>query len=153
MKLCPKCSAVCEDDDVICSNCGYLFSPVGFESQQPSEPARPGRPAGSPAKTDGFAVASLVLGIVGVVGICCYGLGAVVAVIALVFGILSLVRARKRGTGVNGLAVAGVVLGAVGVVLGVTFITYLVLHRAEIGEAVREYMQYLKENGYVASSR
>lgn len=153
MKLCPKCSAVCEDEDVICSNCGYLFSPAGFEPQQAPEAPYIAGPAGKPARADGFAVASLVLGIVGIVGDCCYGVGAVLAVVALVFGILSLARSRKRGAGVSGLAIAGVVLGGVGLILGVTFVTYLVIHRAEIGEALRQYMQYLKENGYVASSK
>lgn len=150
MKMCPKCSAACQDNDVICQNCGYLFSPEGGGTPQSAFANGP-----EPEKysgNDGFAVAALVLGIIGVVGDCCYGLGLLLGIPALVFGILSLNRARKRGAGVNGMAIAGVVLGGVSVILGVLFLLSLYANRGEIANYVRQYLQMMKENGYGTSS-
>jgi hypothetical protein len=33
MKQCPRCTNTCEDNDVICSKCGFLFTPAGFGTQ------------------------------------------------------------------------------------------------------------------------
>lgn len=30
MKQCPKCNFTCEDSDIICKNCGYLFNVTGY---------------------------------------------------------------------------------------------------------------------------
>lgn len=153
MKMCPKCSAACQDNDVICQNCGYLFSPEGEGAPQAPQSAYANGP--EPEKytgNDGFAVAALVLGIISVVGDCCYGLGLLLGIPALVFGILSLVRAKKRGTGINGMAIAGVVLGGVSIILGALFLLSIYLNRGEIANYVRQYLQIMKENGYGTSS-
>ena len=55
MKTCPHCNTSCEDNDIVCSNCGYLFSAEDFPRQedqglsgyQPSAP-RPYRPETPP---------------------------------------------------------------------------------------------------------
>ena len=80
----------------------------------PGPPGWSGQPAwgyGAPQpQSRGFAIASLVLGIVWVCGI-----GAVLAVI---FGIIAL-RRVKRGVGAGkGMAITGVILGSLGVLVG-----------------------------------
>jgi hypothetical protein len=73
-------------------------------------PGPPGSPYASPvARTNGLAVASLVMGILWM-----YGIG---AILALVFGYLAkgqISRSGGRETG-RGLAIAGIVLGWIGV--------------------------------------
>lgn len=84
-------------------------------SDQPS-PVPPVSPAASsPSKTSGLAIASLVLGILGLTCI----LPIIGPILAIVFGIVALSRINKsRGaiTG-NGQAIAGLVLGGVGLVM------------------------------------
>jgi Domain of unknown function (DUF4190) len=98
-KRCPACGESVRTEAVICRFCHYDFRSgtvvVGV--------------AATGARTNGFAIASLVLGIAGAYG--------VTAILALIFGY----RARReidesngQQTG-RGLAVAGIVLGWVGI--------------------------------------
>jgi hypothetical protein len=76
-------------------------------------PGYPGYPVQRP--TNGFAIASLVLGIL----IIFWGL---TSILALVFGYIARKQIRERGEGGAGLAVAGIVLGWVGVGLWAIFL-------------------------------
>ena len=80
-------------------------------SQSPPPPPGPGFAAAGPqpAKTNGFAVASLVLGIIP----CCTG------VLAIVFGFIAKNQIKNSGgtqTG-DGMATAGIILGFVWIAL------------------------------------
>lgn len=66
------------------------------------------KPAGK-----GTAIASLVCGICAIV-CCCNG---IVAIPALICGIISLVQTKNAGQKANGMAIAGVIIGAILVVL------------------------------------
>ncbi len=85
--------------------------------------AAPAAPAATPS-TNGLAIASPVLGIV--------WLGWVGSILALIFGIAARRQIRQRRQAGDGLAIAGIVLGAVGVVtLVATIILYAVaLHHS-----------------------
>lgn len=63
----------------------------------------------APARTDPFAIASLVCGVLGL------------SIVAVVLGHLALSRLRHGGAG-RGLAIAGLVLGYLGVLAGVLFL-------------------------------
>ena len=78
------------------------YQPVVYRAHVPQAEGR---------KTNGFAVASLVLGLVWI-----WGLG---SLLALIFGLvgLSQIRASEDREGGKGMAIAGVVLGIVGLVL------------------------------------
>lgn len=85
-------------------------TPGAPPSVSPSQPpyytyGQPGYPAQLP--TNGFAVASLVLGILWVVWIG--------SILALVFGYVARKQIRERNEGGDGMAVAGIVLGWVGI--------------------------------------
>ena len=74
-----------------------------------------GYPYVAPQRTNGLAIASMVLGILWL-----YWIG---SVLALVFGYIARNQIRERGEAGNGMAVAGIVLGWIGVgVLGITFL-------------------------------
>jgi hypothetical protein len=91
-------------------------APYG-EPVQPAPYGQPGQynqplPYGppQPATTDGMSIAALVTGII--------GLGAV----PVVLGILGLKRTKERGTSGRGLAIAGIVLGAVELAIGAVLV-------------------------------
>jgi hypothetical protein len=73
--------------------------------QQPSRP------------TSGLAVASLVLGIVGLLSFV-YGVGSLLAVI---FGAIGMKQTQDGQRGGRGMAIAGLVMGIIGLVAGVAF--------------------------------
>jgi hypothetical protein len=66
------------------------------------------------ATGNGFAVASLVLGIVGVVLTITFVAGLICDVLAIVFGALGRTKAREGSAGNASLATAGMILGLVG---------------------------------------
>ncbi len=73
----------------------------------------------------GFAVASLILGIVSVVCCCISYAGLAMAILAIIFAVVS---KRKMGY-FDPLAVAGLILGIVGTVFGATVVLVDVLSR------------------------
>jgi hypothetical protein len=91
--------------------------PSPYGAGQPPGPA-PGEPspyeAPRPAGTDGVAIASLVTGILGL------------ALVAVGLGIAGLVRIKKSGRSGKGLAIAGIVLGALGTVAWTFLVVFFV---------------------------
>src|SRR6266542_3016794 len=78
-------------------------TPPGMPPAYPQYQAQYELPAGE-RKSNGFAIASLVCGILG-----CTGIG---AILAIIFGILGIQRAKDpRYSGGQGLSIAGIVLG------------------------------------------
>jgi len=96
---------------------GFTPPPYGnnpFWSQpQPQEP-----------KSNGYNIASLVLGILSIVCCCLYG------VVSLICGILSIVFfvISKKNGNANGLAVAGLICAIFGLVLGLIFGLYTLIN-------------------------
>ncbi|GAA5112819.1 DUF4190 domain-containing protein [Haloechinothrix salitolerans] len=84
-----------------------MTDPYQPQPYQPPQQPYPYYPPPPPPRTDGFAVASLVLGILWI-----WWLGSILAVI---FGHVALSRADNEGYAGRGLAVAGLVLGYIGV--------------------------------------
>ena len=87
----------------------------------PSQHAGSGPPgydyyAPTSARTNGMAIASMVLGILWI-----YWIG---SVLALVFGYVAKQQIRQRGEGGEGMATAGIVLGWIGVSFMALFIVF-----------------------------
>ena len=80
-----------------------------FDARPPTEAAPPPSLAG---RTNGKAIASLVLGIVGLTG-----LPFVCSILAVIFGRSARREIATTGEGGEGLATAGVVLGWIGIIL------------------------------------
>jgi len=70
-------------------------------------------------KTSGLAIASLILGIVGLLGLACYGVGIIPSAAALITGLIARRRIRENPTAYQGagLALAGTILGGIPVAL------------------------------------
>jgi Zn-dependent protease len=99
---------------------GYVPpSPMGY---------MPGGMAYAGQRTDGLAIASLVVGIIGVV--CSIGcLGVVLGPTASIMGFVARQRVASSGgaLGGGGMALAGMILGAAGFVLSVAWFLFVVL--------------------------
>ncbi|MDP1661092.1 MAG: hypothetical protein Q8L55_04175 [Phycisphaerales bacterium] len=86
-------------------------------SQYPASPtgADPARPA------DGLAIASLICGILGLVGMCGYGLGILPAIAGLICGLMSKTKGGIRTAGIicSSIAIGLCVLAIILLILGV----------------------------------
>jgi hypothetical protein len=99
----------------------------------PWQYAPPASPSASPT---GFAVAALVLGIVGVLLSWLPFLGLVMGVLAVVFGIVAVRRSRRSPTKPDyGKAVTGIVTGCLAVVAGIAFFALAVATWDDSSEA------------------
>jgi hypothetical protein len=88
----------------------------------PAPGAAPAPPYGRPA-TNGMAVASMVLGILGMVGM----IWIISPILALVFGYISKGQIDRSGGALEGrgYAIAGIVLGWVGIVFGILMAVWM----------------------------
>lgn len=71
--------------------------------------------------SNGFGFASLILGICSIAICCCYGVGAIPAIIGLILGILQ----NKKNA--NGIATAGIILGIISILLNAVCLIYMVV--------------------------
>lgn len=100
---------------------GGQYSPSGSYPQY--QPPTGGEPYPTPPR-NGFGVAALVLGLLAVVLFWTVIGGIVLGILALIFGLLGRARA-KRGEATNGgMSIAGVVLGALGLLIPIGLIIF-----------------------------
>ena len=107
--LCPRCQALSPITANNCKSCGMPFTMEGTTLE-------------ASGTSNGFCVASLVLGIIGLPAAC----AVIPSVLAVVFGIIGYNQVSKSGVegGGKGMAIAGIVCGVIGLVLfGVMFLT------------------------------
>jgi hypothetical protein len=111
-KRCPACAEDVKSEAVICRFCGFNFQTMSRDLG--------GGQGTAAVRTNGFAIASLVLGILWI-----YSIG---SILALVFGYKgkSQIDASGGQESGRGLAVAGIVLGWIGVALTLLAIIGLV---------------------------
>jgi len=84
-----------------------------------------------PPRTSGMAIASMVLGIAGIVALscCCCGTGFVPSVLAVVFGHVALYQIRRAEGRLEGtsMAIAGLVCGYIGLVINLVALVVAML--------------------------
>ena len=91
----------------------------------------------------GLAIASMVLGIIALVMFCIWYIAAPCAILALIFGILS-IKSSKRG-----MAIAGVSTGAVGLILMIILYVFVIALGAGIFNGLKdEFDDYRYHNDY-----
>ena len=105
--------------------------PQAVASSEPPLPPPPGGPVYVyvPQQTDGQATAALVVGILSLFGIFCYGVPALVlGPIAIFLGLNARNRIRAAGgtVGGSGFAMAGWIMGVVATVLGAAYLFFFI---------------------------
>jgi hypothetical protein len=96
--VCPRCAAISPITANNCKSCGMPFTMEGTTLE-------------ASGSSNGFCVASLVLGIISLPAFCLV----IPAVLAIIFGIIGLNQVGKAGEGGGkGMAIAGIVFGAIG---------------------------------------
>jgi DNA-directed RNA polymerase subunit RPC12/RpoP len=107
--VCPRCASSSPITANNCKNCGMPFTMEGTTLE-------------APGSSNGFCIASLVLGIISIPGMTCVGIP---SALAIIFGIIGLVQTHPSETspttGGRGLAIAGIILGVIGGLLSANF--------------------------------
>lgn len=98
--------------------------------------------------SNGFGIASLILGICSIAICCCYGVGVVPAIIGLILGILQ----NKKNA--NGIATAGIILGIIGILLNAVYLIYMVVFLSDGGlqEFIDEFSSSYPDYSYFDDS-
>ena len=106
--MCPRCQALSPISANNCKSCGMPFTMEGTTLEA----------AGT---SNGFCVASLVLGIIGIPAFC----AVLPPVLAIVFGVIGYNQVTKSGAegGGKGMAIAGIVCGVIG--CGIAVVSWL----------------------------
>jgi hypothetical protein len=95
---CPRCRALSPINANMCKGCGMPFTMEGT-TQEPA------------TGSNGFSVASLVLGIIGIPAFCVV----LPSLLAVIFGTVSLLQSRANAErGGRGMAIAGIICGLIG---------------------------------------
>lgn len=68
-------------------------------------------PVSAAQSNNGMAIASMVVSIVGVLGLCGYGLGGWIGLIGAILGHVARRQIRERGESGDGMALAGIIIG------------------------------------------
>ncbi|MET9608582.1 DUF4190 domain-containing protein [Streptomyces sp. NPDC006512] len=124
----------------------YQGAPPGYPGYAAPGPAGlpyPGYPGYAypgyaPPVTSGLAVTALVLGILSVLA-CVTVIGSIaLGIAAVVFGVVGRGKANRGQAGGGGMALAGIILGAVGIVLGVVLGLLVAFSPADYAEDDRD---------------
>ena len=107
---------------------GTVENPYGAPQENPYGG---GQPAGS-----GFGVAALILGIISLVFFCSC-LTYITAPLAIIFGIVQLVRSKTCG---RGLAIAGLVTGLIALITCIAFYG-IIIHNTALQDSIQDYYQ------------
>jgi DNA-directed RNA polymerase subunit RPC12/RpoP len=100
---CPRCSSISPITANNCKSCGMPFTMEGTTLEA----------AGA---SNGFCVASLVLGIIGIPA----GCTVITPLLAIIFGVIGYNQVSKgTGAGGKGMAIAGIICGAIGTFFGI----------------------------------
>lgn len=102
---CSRCKTVNPITSDVCRSCGMPFTMEGTTHD--------------PAANNGWSVASLVLGIIGIPAC----MVVVPAALAIILGIIGYNRAASGEVGGKGMAITGIILGVIGAAIGVLSIT------------------------------
>ncbi|MFD3331413.1 DUF4190 domain-containing protein [Streptomyces sp. NPDC058700] len=109
---------------VTAASSGYGYP--GYPSPSPYAGGYPGQPGYPQSPSNGMGTTSMVLGIISVAGFCMYGLGVVLGILALIFGVIGLKKAGRGEATNRGMALAGVILGAIGTLVSAVFLGFII---------------------------
>ena len=106
------------------------------EPQQPVAPQPQYQPP-SQKQGNGLAIAGMVLGIIGLVGICIWWLGLPCAIVGLILSCLGKKKSKITGTG-GGMATAGIVTSVIALALAIIGIILVIVGVSMFASKVKE---------------
>jgi len=138
----------------------------GYDPKSPYDPAvsgagypasgYPGYPAGTPVPgygypvaappTSGLAIASMVVSILGALGLCGYGLGGYIGIVGAIMGHVARRQIRERGEQGDGMALAGVIVGWIA--FGIAVIATVLIIIFVVWAANQDPSTFDSTNGY-----
>ena len=110
--FCSNCGKKLKDNANFCDACGTEI----IKSQKPNADYVQPIILDEKPKNDGFAIASLVLGIASL--LCC---GAIASILSVIFGAISINKSRQLNKKSSGMAIAGLILGIFSIVMLIVF--------------------------------
>lgn len=136
---------------------GYGAPPPGGYAPPPGNWGGPGGygpppPGYGPQENKGLAVASLVLGIVGVVTFWIF-VGGLLGIVALVLGIVAIRRTRRGQAGGQGMAIAGTILGGAAIVITAIYVIAVGSFFAKFGPQFSNFQDCLRHATTVQEQR
>jgi len=143
MKYCIKCGRENKDDAKFCMGCGERFASETVESEEQNPNnynyfTDTYAPTGN-KKRGSVGKVSMILGIIAAcfgVLCCCFPLGLPLGIVSVVLGIISL---KKNPNHQKGMAIAGIILGAIAALVGI----YLLVFLPDIMETTMKELEYI----------
>lgn len=86
-----------------------------------------GPPVAAAPANNGMAIASMVVSIVGFLGVCGYGIGGLIGIVGAILGHVARRQIRERGESGDGMALAGIIMGWIATALGLIIIAVIVV--------------------------
>ena len=113
MKTCPNCGTFSNDNENFCKNCGTKLTDeiINQDVQQPQMQNNANNYQPKNSGTSGFAITSLVLGIV--TWVFGWFTLAIPGILGIIFGALAMGQCKKNGKGGYGMAIAGLILSII----------------------------------------
>jgi uncharacterized membrane protein len=111
-------------------------------SQMPTPTAPPAGPV--PQQGNGLAVAGMVLGILGLVGLCIWFVGLPCAIVGLILSIMGKKKAKETGVG-GGMATAGMICSIIALGLAVVGVIFAVVGYSMFGAKVQEMQRQMQQ--------
>jgi len=119
-----------------------MQDPYSAPNQHPSNPQQPMMQPMAP-RNDGFAITSMVCGIVAV--LTCY-FGIILGTIAVIFGHISVSKINKDpNLGGKGMAIAGLVCGYIGIAITLCTVIFFMVAGKQIFEEVEREQKRMEE--------
>ena len=118
-------------------NTAYAYGQTAYQQAYQSEQSQPN--AYQQATGTGFGIASLVLGILSVFTFACC-INYILAVLAIIFGIVQMVKNEKKG-----LAIGGIITAVISIVLGIAVSLYAVNIAEKMQDPDSPFYQYFEE--------
>jgi hypothetical protein len=119
-------------------------------SQMPPPPAPPSGPPPMyqpppPGKPQGMAIASMVLGVVGLLSFCNWRISIPCAVLAIVLGFVAKGKIKSGEAGGDGMVKAGIILGFVSVALSLIVTLLFIAGVSFIGSHAKDWEKKLQD--------
>jgi len=98
-----------------------------------------------PQQSQGLAVGALVCGIISIVSVCVWFLSIPLGIVAVILGIIGKGKAQRGEAGGQGLAKAGLILGAIGVVLSIVLHIALIAGFSFLGSKAEQFQKEMEQ--------